>query len=309
MSVEPMLTDDLMRRVERLVLQARARISGTMQGKRRSVRLGGSMEFADYRPYAPGDDLRRLDWHVYARTGKPYIKQYLDEQEVDIYLYVDVTASMGFPAGKCETGREGIGQRSGWTKLDVACRLAACVGYAALCSYDRVSINLFGERLSARLSPLRGKGSAFRMFDFLQHVAMEPRGDLAGVFMNSASLPARPGISFVFSDFLFAHGVEDSLKALRAARQEVVAVQILSPEELTPNLSGDLRLIDSETNTGKEVAISMSVLKAYERSVHRLTRHLERFCFEQGIVHQLAVTSVPVEDMVLREFRRKGIFH
>ncbi|WJH34622.1 DUF58 domain-containing protein [Paenibacillus sp. CC-CFT747] len=136
---------------------AKKRIRGTMQGKRRSRMLGSSMEFADYRMYTPGDDTRQLDWNVYGRTGKAFIKQFMDEQELQVHLYVDVSRSMDFG---------GTDSHPDHSKFLYARRLAACVGYITLAGYDRVGVKLFGEDMIGQLPVMRGKGSASRLLPF-----------------------------------------------------------------------------------------------------------------------------------------------
>ncbi|GIQ62502.1 hypothetical protein PACILC2_10700 [Paenibacillus cisolokensis] len=140
-------------RLERMSLPAKGRFRGTMQGKRRSRALGSSLEFADYRPYAPGDDIRRIDWNVYGRTGRAFVRQYWDEQELSVCLYIDVSTSMRF------------GEESG-RKLDYALRLAACVGYAALAGDDRAAVRLFADGIVRELPMCRGRGAAHRLFRF-----------------------------------------------------------------------------------------------------------------------------------------------
>jgi uncharacterized protein (DUF58 family) len=320
-----LLPQELLSRLERMTLLTRQRARGTMQGKRRSGQIGSSLEFADYRPYAPGDDVRKVDWHAYAKTGRPYVKLYLDEQELQVSIYVDASASMSFQGARLEVplsdGRsplhsmlpdkeEGFqtARIRGTDKFLYARQLAACVGYAALSSYDRVGVQLFGETVTARLPMLRGKGSVFRLMDFLIQASTEAKGDLASVFMKPALLPSRPGLTWIFSDFLFGSGVEESVKALLAARQEVRVVQVLAQEEWNPALSGDLRLIDCETGEGKEVAVTTKVLQAYKETVRDYTAKLEGFCRERGVGYYLALTSAPLEDAVLNGFRKNGLF-
>ncbi|WP_438446267.1 DUF58 domain-containing protein [Gorillibacterium sp. sgz5001074] len=292
---------ELLLKVERMALLARSRVRGSIQGKRRSGRTGSSMEFADYRAYAPGDELRKLDWHAYAKTGRPYIKVYMDEQELPVSLYVDASASMGF------TGADPAGDRTVSKDL-YARRLAACVGYAALCGYDSVNVQVFGESVTARQPVLRGKGSLHRLLEFLSQDRLEPRGDLASVFMKPAYLPSRPGQAWIFSDFLFPSGVEESILALLAARQEVRVVQVLSQEEWEPSLAGDLRLIDVESGEGKEVAVSAGVLGAYREALRRYTAGLEAFCRERGVAYALVLTSTPLEETLLKSLRHEGFF-
>jgi len=281
-------------KLERLSVAVKQRIRGTQQGRRRSRMAGSSLEFADYRQYAPGDDVRQIDWNAYGRTGKPFVKLFLDERELTVHLYVDASASMN------------TGGVRGENKFVYARQLAACIGYMALAGYDLVSASFFGDRLTARLPPLRGKGAIHRLIDFLHSAQPETQGDIAAA-LSIASLPRQPGMAWVFSDFWFESGVERALSALVAARQEVVAVQVLSPEELRPELAGDLRLIDVETGTDKEVAMSDAVLEKYRRALEQYTTELRRFCHARGIGYVLATTDVPAFDWIASVLRREGL--
>ncbi|TDF93785.1 DUF58 domain-containing protein [Paenibacillus piri] len=289
-----LLDSDLMLRLDALQLAAKNRVRGTMQGKRRSRQLGSSLEFADYRLYTPGDDTRQFDWNVFGRTGKPFIKQFMDEQELQVNLYIDCSQSMDFGAGSAN-------------KFLYARQLAASIGYIALAGYDRVSARLFSDRIGRQLPMLRGKGSMHRLMQFLEQAAVEPSGDMAAAMMQPSQLPRQPGVTWLFSDFLYESGIEESLSYLLAARQELVVVQVLSPQEMNPELTGDLRLIDSESLSGKEVAVTGRVIKAYREAVGQYTRGLQRFCHERGMGYVLTVTDTPLLDTVQRAFRQGGL--
>ncbi|WP_135557685.1 DUF58 domain-containing protein [Paenibacillus cymbidii] len=299
---------ELLHKLDRMALAAKNRISGTMLGKRRSSRLGASLEFADYRPYAPGDDVRRFDWNVYGRTGKPFVKQFMDEQELQVHLYVDISRSMTF--GAAGRTQENSAPAPSASKLRYACQLAACVGYMALCGYDRVDARVFGRSIVSELQPLRGKGSAGRLFRYFEtaanEAAAEPAGDLAEAVRRPSAVPRLPGLTWLISDLLFAGGVEETLAYLQTARQELVVVQVLSPEELEPQLAGDVRLIDSEFGTAKEVAISDAVLGAYRQAVAHYQAELQRFCRERGIGYACADCSRPLTDTVQSLLRARG---
>ncbi|GIP36680.1 DUF58 domain-containing protein [Paenibacillus sp. J2TS4] len=290
-----LIPEDVLLRLERSSLWAKGRIRGTMQGKRRSKQMGSSLDFADYRLYTPGDDIRQLDWNAYGRTGKPFIKLYMDEQELQVSLYVDGSASMSFAASS-----------RGVNKYLYARQLAGCVGYAALCGYDRVGIGMFSNQLYARLPMMRGKASARRLFNFLAQTEARGTGDITALCHPSA-LPRRPGMCWVFSDFLYETGVEQALSSLLAAQQEVVVVQVLSPEELNPDLYGDLRLIDVESGGGKEVAISGKIIQQYKAAIRQYTETLRKYCYERGIAYQLALTDTPLSTMATETFRRSGL--
>jgi uncharacterized protein (DUF58 family) len=284
-------------RLERLSIAAKSRIRGTMQGKRRSQMLGASLDFADYRLYVPGDDTRQIDWNAFGRTGKPFIKLFLDEQELHVRLLVDVSASMN-------TGEDASGAGN---KLAHAKRLAASIGYIALAGYDRVSAGVFGETVTASLPAMRGKGSAPRLFRFLAEAAPEPKGDLSRALARPGVLPRSPGMTWLFSDFLYESGVRETLNLLLAAKQEVAVIQVLSREELAPGYTGDLRLIDIETGTGKEVAMSARVLNLYRETLEAYTSELRAFCHERGIAYALAPSDVPPADWIQSELRASGI--
>jgi len=309
-----LLDSQLLARLDMLSIAAKTRIRGTLQGRRRSRGLGSSLEFADYRLYSPGDDTRQLDWNAYGRTGKPFIKLFMDEQELQVHLWLDVSASMGFggangvspplsapAAGGAATGLQPL------SKLEYAKRLAAAIGYMSLNRFDRVGAASFTDRIESRLAPLRGKGSAPRLFAFLEQCALAGAGDAAAVFGQPGALPGQPGMTWLFSDFMYESGVREALSYLLAARQEVVVVQVLAREEVAPSLSGELKLIDSESGLGKEVAFSDKVLRAYGKAFDRFTGELRAFCFERGIAYVQAVTDMPVDEVLLKELRRSGL--
>lgn len=305
------LDQELLLQLEQATLTAKRRIRGAMQGKRRSRQLGSSLEFADYREYAPGDDTRRFDWSVYGRTGKPFIKQYMDEQELQVHLFVDASISMNFGE---DNGLLAVEGRSG-NKFDYAKRLAACIGYIALASYDRVDAACFTDEIVSHTPLLRGKGSAARLYQYLESAPSEAvdaaDGDnlshFSRAFMNPHALSRQQGVTWIFSDFLAEAGIAEALSYLMAAKQEIVVVQVLNRLELEPELIGDLRLIDSETKGGKEVALSDRVLRAYQAEVKDYTEGLRQYCFERGIAYLLTPTDVPLADTVLKLFRQAGV--
>jgi uncharacterized protein (DUF58 family) len=294
----PFVSSETLMKLEQTSLAAKRKIRGTMQGKRKSQTMGSSLEFADYRLYVPGDDIRQLDWNAYARTGKPFIKLFLDEQELQVNVYVDASKSMDYGANE---------QRGGTNKFWYARQLAACIGYITLSSYDRLQVNLFGQSIHGRLPSVRGKGSAPRLMEFLAAAEAQEESNFEASIMNPAYAPRLPGMAWVFSDFLVEFGVEQALSFLQAAKQEVVVVQVLSPDEWDPKLSGDLNLLDSESGLGKEVAMTSNVLKEYSKTVQQYTLSLQKYCFERGMSYMLIRTDVPVEQAVFQMFRSQGL--
>jgi uncharacterized protein (DUF58 family) len=300
--------ESLLRGVERLTVAASGRTRGTQQGKRRSGALGSSLEFADYRAYVPGDDIRRLDWNVYGRTGRAYIRQYWDEQETDVTFYLDVSRSMRFEPGKPETNPD---TWSDTNKLLYAARIAACAGYAALCGDDRAAAVRFAGSVEGRLHPVRGRGAAHRLFEFLEQSlgpAADPGAeDLRVPLAAPGALPPRPGVSWLLTDGLYASGIEETLKAFASARQHLVFVHVLAPDEWRPALRGELRLIDAETEAAKDVAVHENALRAYDEALKEHVRAIRRRCMELGFVYFAVDTSVPLEETVLVRMARHGL--
>lgn len=307
----PLLPANLLPRLERLSLGSARRVRGTAQGKRRSANFGASLEFADYREYTPGDDIRRFDWSVYRRTGRPFVRQYWDEQEMYVSLYLDVSASMDFGGEALEGPPAGPGQapKAGDQKLEFAKKLAAAVGYMALSAEDRVQAALFSEKMVSKLPFVRGKASAARLFSFLQEARATGAGNLAGALRHPTALPVRPGMVWIFSDFWLEGGagaLGEALSYLLAAGQEIVIVQVVSRDELEPRLSGDLRLVDSELGTGKELAVTANALDAYRRELNGYTAEISAFCSERGIRYIQVPTDRPLEKAVFEMLRGAG---
>ncbi|KEO81986.1 DUF58 domain-containing protein [Tumebacillus flagellatus] len=290
MSSNALLSPTLLARLERLRLQARETPS-LRGGSRRTRQLGSSIEFAEYRPYMPGDDLRHLDWRAYARLQRLFLKRFMDERDALLYLCVDISQSMAFGG-----------------KLQLARQLAAALGYLALAGEDRVEALLFSKKVTGRTPRLSGKASAYRLFDSLQNVHARETGEKGSLsWLVQGGVPREPGIVVLLSDFLFADGYEDALRRLQAARHAVVVVQILSAEELNPTFAGDLHLIDSETGIGRDVSISPHVVQSYKRAVAEYTATLQDHCRRRGLHYVLLSANDSVEDAVFRRLLPTGV--
>ncbi|MGG3508417.1 DUF58 domain-containing protein [Paenibacillus lautus] len=306
-----LLPPEWLPRLERLSLDAKRRVAGTLQGKRRSRRLGSSLEFADYRVYSPGDDVRRFDWGVYSRTGKAFVRQFMDEQELTVSLFVDCSASMGaVMSSSSELSAADPAGTKGSPKWLLARQLAASIGYMALSSYDRLQVACYSRSINARLPIMRGKGSAHRLFSFLQGAETGGEGSLGAALAVPGALPRQPGMTWVFSDFWLAGGEEELFRALSllsGTGQEVVLVHVLSREELEPKLTGDLRLVDSETMSGKEVALTGKVLDAYKEELERYRTMLSRVCAERGMSYVLIPADMPLTDAMFGVLAGAGL--
>lgn len=237
-----------MRRLDALRLQSHRPVRGSAGGIRRSARRGASVEFADYREYVPGDDLRSVDWNAYGRLEKLYLKQFIDDQDLSVHLLIDISGSMAF----------GVPQ----TKLQYAAKLAAALGYIALAGGDRVTVSALQEPAAAPVSGLRGPGGIGPLFSYL--ALLTPGGD-AGLRVALTRYVARatlPGIAIVLSDF-YDDAWASGVKALAARGFQIVLAHVLAPEEINPALAGEMRLQDAETNDMMDCSVSPALLETY----------------------------------------------
>jgi uncharacterized protein (DUF58 family) len=292
MSAPSLLDETVRRKLETLSLVARRVRAGAMKGERRSSKHGTSIEFADYRAYSPGDDLRRLDWNVYARMDKPVVKLFEDEEDLAVHVWVDASASMGFPQD---------GQQDAH-KLTYARRLAAALGYIALAENDRVLLSAG----SKSFGPARGRGQVVPMLRFLQSVEPAGQTDLNQALSDYAVRAARPGLMFVISDLFSPSGFEDGLSQLLGKGYEVVILQVLSREEVQPALAGDLRLIDSETGAAQEISLDDGLRELYARRLAAWRDELRQRCGRRGVGFASMVTDSPYERVILGDLRRLG---
>ena len=248
--VDPTVFDEaFLRQLERLLLLMRSPVRGGLKGGRRSVKRGQSVEFADYRDYSLGDDLRQLDWNVYARLERLFVKLFVEEEDVTITLLIDASASMatGNPA-----------------KLLFAKRAAAALGYIGLASEDRVAVSALTGRIARRRAAMRGSGRVFRLLADLSSIesADGPTDIVAAARHAGAQLHGR-GVVILISDLLDP-AADKVIRELAATGSELVILHVLSPDEIDPDLEGDLRLVDIETGDGIDVTVDLATIDAYK---------------------------------------------
>ena len=325
---------DFMRKLERLSLVSRKLKSGRLKGERRSPKRGQSVEFADYRTYTPGDDLRRVDWNAYARMERLFIKLFQEEEDLTVHILIDASKSMDWgdpnditltaPLAPLDTKQttDAETQNSKFkiqnskleasrdqNKLIYAKRIAAALGYISLTDLDRLSITAFSKAGLQRFTPVRGKGHAVSLLRFIAGIRAEGQTDLDLMLRQYASQAKYPGLLFLLSDCLVEGGGVQGLSALQAAGHEINLIHILSPAEVHPELAliGDLRLRDIETGATQDVSIDSGILDLYREKYEEWQSGIENFCKRRAINYLHVTTDQPFEDLVLHYLRRKGI--
>ena len=282
-------------KLEQLFLLSRKLFRGAHRAERRSRQIGSSLEFADYRNYTLGDDLRSIDWNIYGRLDRLFIKLFEQEQDLDISFLLDASASMRWMPP------EGGGRIS---KFDQARRIAASLAYIGLANLDRVNVHYFASQLEDDLGLCRGKSQFHKVLDFLRDApALEGETHLLPSLRSFAQRMKRRGLVFVLSDLFDPDGFEEGLALLRQQQFEVHVIHVLDPVEVRPEATGDLRFIESESGEAYEVTASEGLLRRYHAEVDAFLQRAAAFCAEHGINYGQATTETPFEDLVLRVLR------
>ena len=288
-----LLKVDLLRRLERLQLAARRWAKSSLRGERRSRARGHSIEFADYRSYVAGDDFRRLDWSLYGRLDRLFLRLYEEEREMPVTVFLDASESMTFgdPA-----------------KFLFARQIAAAVCYVALCGADRAAVRVFPERRENRslklpLRSMRGRHSSLRLLKSLSALSAGGPSDFNDDLKRGVLETVPGGTAVVLSDFLCHTGYEEGIKALIPRGGQVMVVQVLSPEEIHPSSFGDLKFVDAETGEAQEVTFGKYRLSRYQASANAYIERLAGFCRRRGIRFWSVSSASSLEDLLLKQLR------
>jgi uncharacterized protein (DUF58 family) len=293
-----LLTPELLRRLEQFQLLAARRAKSSARGERRSRARGQSVEFADYRNYVAGDDFRYLDWNLFGRLDRLFLKLYEEERELPVRIFLDASESMTFGEPR---------------KFDFARQVAAAVGYVALCGFDRVSVIPFPDNreetaVRGALRAVRGRKSALNYFQNLSRLNAKGSANFNEALRRGALEARQAGVAVVLSDFLDPNGYETGLTALVARGFQVNAVQILAPEELSPSTYGDLRLVDAETGGLQEVTFGRYRLAAYQQMVQNFCQKLRESCQTRGINFFMASSNTVLEHLLLKQLRQAEVW-
>jgi uncharacterized protein (DUF58 family) len=285
---QDMLSADFLAQLERLSLLSRRSFRGRVKGERRSPRKGISVEFSDFRPYGIGDDLRYVDWNVYARLDRLYLKLFVDEEDLCLHLLVDASASMGFGAP---------------SKLDHAARLAGALGFVGLVGLERVGVGVLRERMAEGFSPARGRSQVLPLMSFLGRLAPGGATSLNEGLAAYALRSREAGLAVVISDLMDPAGYERGLKALLERRFDVHVIHVLAPDEMNPGFGGDLRLLDAETDELRDLTLDGEALRGYHQRLREFLERAEQFCRGNEIAYHRVVTETPVEEFMLRQLK------
>ncbi|MFP4112800.1 MAG: DUF58 domain-containing protein [Spirochaetota bacterium] len=288
----PLLDEAFLRKLEQLSLLARKIRSGVSRGENISIHRGASLEFSDYRLYQPGDDFRYLDWNIYNRLHRLFVKVFTAEENLTVHILLDTSRSMAFGSP---------------SKLWYAGRLAAALGYLAVNNLDRVGVSAFADGIEHSLQPVRQKSHVFSLFDYIESLTPSGGTDFNGTLRDYSLRTKRPGLAILISDLLDPSGYEEGLKALLYRRFDIMLIQVMDEEELTPRMKGPFRLIDGETEDETELNVEPETVGEYQRRLHSFFDGIEEFCLSHDIEYLRTSNRIPIEDVVF-SYLRRGVF-
>lgn len=281
---------EFLKKLEYLYLVSRKIFRGQTRSERKTRSVGASVEFADYRNYIAGDDLRYIDWNLYGRINRLFVKLFEEEEDLHIYLLVDISRSMS-----------GAGE----SKLDYAKRVAAALAYIGLANLDRVDVFYFSGQIDDQMGMTRGKGQIRKVFRFLEQEREGSREtDFRTAMRNFVHQNKRRGLAVVLSDFFDPAGYEEGIRFLQYHKFEVYLLQVLDRSEAEPAFTGDFRLTDVESGRGREVTVNEQLLMRYRKQFQLFCDRLSEFAAARQIGCIRAFTETPFDELVLKILRQ-----
>lgn len=288
----PLLDPEFLHKLEQLELVSKKIFVGRMKGERKSKRRGSSVEFADHRNYSVGDDLRHIDWNVYGRLDKLFLKLFLEEEDLHIYSLLDTSLSMDFGDP---------------TKLHYGKQVAAALAFIGLCNHDRVILDTYSTELKGGMPSVRGRSQMYRVVQYLDQLEPSGSSNLTAAAKAFAIKHTGKGVVVVISDFLDKHGYQEALRYLVARNLDIYVIHILSREEVEPEIVGDLRLVDAEDEDVAEITASAPLLKRYKDNLNGFVAGLKDWCTKRGVTYIFTTNQNPFDKLVLNYLRERGL--
>jgi uncharacterized protein (DUF58 family) len=286
---EAFIDADFLKKLERLRLIAKRLSWGGTKGEHASARKGFSLEFADYRRYQQGDDLRYVDWNIYRRLDRLLLKVFTAEEEVNVYLLVDTSRSMaeGSPP-----------------KIEYAKKVAAAVGYIGLKNLDRVGGASFSSRLGSPLTLGRGRKQILHLFDFLAGLSCGGETDLRATVHSFSRLFPHPGLVVLVSDLLDPYGCRAGLEELARQKHQILVIHLLDAEEIQPKSAGDVALVDVERHRERRLFLDTDLVRRFQQELQSFFSEIETTCASRQVDYLRTTTKTPFDQFVLQALRQ-----
>lgn len=292
------LNDEFFSRLEALSLNLKSNLSGYFGGQHLVSSYGHTVEFADFREYQLGDDIRRIDWNLYSRFEKYFLRLFTDERQMQIQIFLDVSASMG---------------KDNPQKANYALATAAALGFLSVQNMDKVNFNIMrGDKSDNPYGTIIGKNAFFRAMSELEQVQFEDEADIEACVKSCPNTSSRNGLTVIISDFMTESNWKKAVDYLCYKKRQVLLVQIMTPEELDPSYDGRVNLIDSESvdiadGRNMKLRITRSLQKAYEEALRDFKSDIKSFCSKRGADFISVSTDMPIERVLFSELLKAGI--
>ena len=292
------LNDAFFSRLETLALELRADLAGFFGGKHLVKTYGQTVEFADYREYMLGDDIRRIDWNLYSRFEKFFIKMFTDERQMHTQVFIDCSASMG---------------KDNPTKSAYAIGVAAALGYLSVHNMDKVSYKLMmGDKAEDPFGTIVGKRAFFNAISKLDNQTFDGECNIKSAVINNPNPGNNDGLTVIISDFFTDSDWRGAIDYLCYKKRQVLLVQILTPDEIDPYYTGRVNLIDAESldvtdEKNMKINIDRASQKAYAMAMLEHTNALKQFCNSRGASFVTVCTDEPIERVLFKELMKVGI--
>ncbi len=292
------LNDGFFSRLETLSLNLKSNLAGYFGGKHLVNTYGQTVEFADYREYQLGDDIRRIDWNLFSRFEKYFLKLFTDERQMQVQIFLDCSASMGKDNPK---------------KSSYAIATAAALGFLSVHNMDKVTFHFMkGNKADNPFGTIIGKNSFFRAVGTMEDLAFEEDADIRDCIVSCPNTEAKNGLTVIISDFFTESNWKNAVDYLCYKNRQVLLVQIMTPEESDPSYDGRVNLIDSESldvadPKNMKMKITKSMLKAYEEAMADFKADMKSFCSKRGVDYISIRTDMPIEKVLFGELLKVGI--
>lgn len=298
MGATKVIDDKFLNRLETAALYVRTNMQGYFGGNHQTRSYGTTVEFADFREYVLGDDIRRIDWNLYSRFEKYFIKLFVDERQMHIQTFLDCSASM---------------QKADSNKALYAMRVAAAIGFLSVQNMDRTSIRLIkGEFADDLCGTITGKDSFYRGISKLDNLEFKGSADLEKAIIHCPNPGSNNGLTVIISDFMTESNWKRAVDYLLFQKRQVLLIQVLSPEEVNPIYSGRMRLVDMEAEDPLDerhmkLKITRSHLKAYQQALEDFKADIKSFCSSREVDFISVVCDEPIEKLLFERMNKTGM--
>ena len=285
------IDENFLANLELFSLSVKDNIAGLFGGNHKSKRFGSSCEFADYRDYVEGDDISKIDWNIYGRTEKMFLKLYLDERQMQTRIYIDASTSMGFHK-----------------KGELALQLATALAFLSIKEMDRVSIDAIrGGYAEPILEKVVGKDSFVNAIGAINKIEFDGGSRISDAIINSI-VGYGDGKSIIISDFLTDNDFFNAIDYLREKKRDVLCLQVLADEEIHPQVRGKTIIRDSEdVSRYYKDNIGRDILDAYRKAVEFIQKRIEDYCLSREADYQMISTKDELKDVLIGALMKKGV--